>query len=201
MRQDGGDGDGDHRDGEGVDDGRVEREESPQQEKCVAIYEHPGGVRNAGKDSYNCDGIGESSGGKDGHGEMGHWGEGSSIVGEKMLGRENVRLKLALVECRLLLHDQVNLMGSNACQVNHKMFLKESQLSRERAVADARLATITAQLARLITMIMIIIVVSINFIIIIISPPSLVTLQGLSPSSISLSIAIIILIVDPHNID
>ena len=201
MRQDDGEGDGDKQDGEGVDNGRVVREDSQQQEKCVAIYEHPGGVRNAGKDSYNCDGIGESSGGKDGHGEMGHWGEGSSIVGEKMLGRENVRLKLALVECRLLLHDQVNLMGSNACQVNHKMFLKESQLSRERAVADARLATITAQLARLITMIMIIIVVSINFIIIIISPPSLVTLQGLSPSSISLSIAIIILIVDPHNID
>ena len=121
MRQDGGDGDGDQRDGEGVDDGRVEREESQQQEKCVAIYEHPGGVRKAGKDSYNCDGIGESSGGKDGHGEMGHRGdgingekgnrgEGSSIVGEKMLGRENVRLKLALVECRLLLHDQVNLI-------------------------------------------------------------------------------------------
>ena len=167
MRQDGGDSDGDQRDGEGVDDGHVQREESQQQEKCIAIYEHPGGLRSEKedqpwKDSYKCDGIGESNDGKDDHGEMGHQGDGingemghrgegsTSIVGEKMMGRENVRLKLALVECRLLLHDQVNLMGrdNNACQVNHKMFLKESQLSRERAVADARLVTITAQLAR-----------------------------------------------------
>ena len=126
MRQDGGDGDGDQRDGEEVDDGHVQREDSQQQEKCVAIYEHPGGVRSEkadhpGKDSYKCDGIGERNDGKDGHREMGHRGdgingekgnrgEGSSIVGEKMLGRENVRLKLALVECRLLLHDQVNLI-------------------------------------------------------------------------------------------
>ena len=156
MRQDGGDGDGDQRDGEGVDDGRVEREESPQQEKCVAIYEHAGGLRSEKedqpwKDSYKCGGHEEMRHRGDSiNEEKGYRGEGSSIVGEKMMGRENVRLKLALVECRLLLHDQVNLMGrdNNACQVNHKMFLKESQLSRERAVADARLVTITAQLAR-----------------------------------------------------
>ena len=164
MRQDDGEGDGDQRDGEGVDNGLVEREDSGQQEQenFVAIYEHPGGLRSEKadhpwKESYKCDGIGESSGG---HGEMGHRGDGSNgengdrgernrsssiggekmvgsrideekmmghrgegsngdrgegsiIGGEKMMGTENVRLKLALVECRLLLHDQV-IKGDNS---------------------------------------------------------------------------------------
>ena len=112
MRQDDGEGDVDQRDGEGADNGLVEREDSGQQEeKCFAIYEHPGGLRSEKgdqpwKESYKCDGIGESSS-IGGEKMVGHQGE-SSIGGEKMMmGRENVRLKLALVECRLLLHDQV----------------------------------------------------------------------------------------------
>ena len=109
MRQGGGD--GDQRDGDGVDSGHVERQDSGQQEKCVAIKDYPGGhgsekTVQAWKDSC----IGESNKGETGKrgeessGEKVNWGENG---GEEMMGRENVRLKLALVECRLLLHDQV----------------------------------------------------------------------------------------------
>ena len=141
MRQDDGEGDVDQEDGEAVNNGRVERGDSGQQEeKCFAIYEHPGGLRSEMadqpcKEKYKCDGIGESNDGKDCHGKMchrgdgssgekghrgegsngekGNKGEGSSVGGEMMMGRENVRLKLALVECRLLLHDQVIKRDSN----------------------------------------------------------------------------------------
>ena len=90
--------------GDGADN-LVQVEDTGQEEKCVAIDEHPGGpgsekTVHAWKDRS----IGESIG------EMVNWGEGAG--GEKMVvGRENVRLKLALVECRLLLHDQVAFMG------------------------------------------------------------------------------------------
>ena len=114
MRQGGGD--GDHRDGDGVGSGQEEREDSGRQEKCVAINDYPGGHGSENKvQGWKDSCIGESNNGKDCHGETGkqgvdssgekvNWGEGG---GEKMIGRENVRLKLALVECRLLLHDQV----------------------------------------------------------------------------------------------
>ena len=86
--------------GDGADN-LVQVEDTGQEEKCVAIDEHPGGPESektvhAWKDRSI--------------GEMVNWGEGAG--GEKMVvGRENVRLKLALVECRLLLHDQVAFMG------------------------------------------------------------------------------------------
>ena len=182
MRQGGGDGDRQQGGGEGADNGRLmEGEDFGEQEKCVAIVEHHGGLRSEKpwKESCKCDGTGELNDGKHCHGEIGNrgdsssgekisWGEcncsgekmvgsmgegnSASSSGEKMVVRENVRLKLALVECRLLLHDQVTFIGRNneqqlGFEVNDEI-LKESQLSQERRVADARLATITAQLAR-----------------------------------------------------
>ena len=109
MRQGGGD--GDNRDGDGVGSGQEEREDSGRQEKCVAINDYPGGHGSENKvQGWKDSCIGESNKGETGKrgeessGEKVNWGEGG---GEKMIGRENVRLKLALVECRLLLHDQV----------------------------------------------------------------------------------------------
>ena len=42
---------------------------------------------------------------------------GSRVDGEKMVGSENVRLKLALVECRLLLQDQVGMMMTTVTKI------------------------------------------------------------------------------------
>ena len=187
MRQ-AGDGDekGDQQDGEAVVDSFHLSDNSGREEKYVTCI---GPTRLTSENSHQPwqesgknDGIEERNCGKDGNVES--WGEGnvrdkgkgrsesgerivgSRVDGEKMLGSENVRLKLALVECRLLLQDQVikmMIMVTKMMVTVTKMLttmtkmlvtmiimklLQESQLSRERAVADARLSTITAQLAR-----------------------------------------------------
>ena len=208
MRQ-AGDGDekGDQQDGEAVVDSFHLSDNSGREEKYVTCID-PTRLTSENshqpwQESGKNDGIEERNSGKDGNVES--WGEGnmrdkgkgrsesgervvgSRVDGEKMVGSENVRLKLALVECRLLLQDQVGMMITTVTKMMvtvikmlimvtkmkiavtkmmiavtkmlttmTKMLvtmiimklLQESQLSRERAVADARLSTITAQLAR-----------------------------------------------------
>ena len=79
------------------------------------------------QESGKNDGIEERNSGKDGNVES--WGEGNvrdkgkgrSESGERIVGSrvdgENVRLKLALVECRLLLQDQVGMMMTTVTKI------------------------------------------------------------------------------------
>ena len=137
MRQ-AGDGDekGDQQDGEAVVDSFHLSDNSGREEKYVTCID-PTRLTSENshqpwQESGKNDGIEERNSGKDGNVES--WGEGNvrdkgkgrsesgerivgsrvdgenMVDGEKMLGSENVRLKLALVECRLLLQDQVGMM-------------------------------------------------------------------------------------------
>ena len=138
MRQ-AGDGDekGDQQDGEAVVDSFHLSDNSGREEKYVTCI---GPTRLTSENSHQPwqesgqnDGIEERNSGKDGNVES--WGEGnirdkgkgrsesgerivgSRVDGEKMLGSENVRLKLALVECRLLLQDQVGMMMTTVTKI------------------------------------------------------------------------------------